>query len=198
MDRGSEAGSRYHCPVPSCPKRYKNRRRCSAHGELCIFTYMKEFHSAAQNGNAPVMTLLLADQRVDPSVANRHGFTALMLAVGKGCAKVAQLLLADQRVDPNMADPAHGFTPPIIATQSGDATMVTLLLAHGRVDPNLATKTGVTAVSFAALKGHAKVLELLLADDRTTRTRPPEFAPDGARAAYDAALFNVNNPRLAR
>merc|ERR1711965_1015571 len=50
----------------------------------------------------------------------------------------------------------------------------------------------------AARNKHVPVLELLLADQRIIRNRPPEDAPRNARANYDAALFNVKYPRHAR
>ena len=85
----------------------------------------------------------------------------------------------------------------MIAARKGHAPVVTLLLADQRVNPNIANQRGYTALMFAARKRDVPVLELLLADHRTIRT-PPEDAPDDARAAYDAALFNVKYPRHAR
>ena len=73
-----------------------------------------------------------------------------------------------------------------------------MLLANERVDPNMADTDGDTALKLATIEFHAPVLELLLADHRTIRDRPPAFAPANARAAYDAALFNVKYPRHAR
>ena len=42
------------------------------------------------------------------------------------------------------------------------------------------------------------MIQLLLADHRTTRRRPLEHVPHNARANYDAALRNVKRPRNAR
>ena len=76
------------------------------------------------------------------------------------------------------------------------------LLANKSVDPNIITNKGFTAITFAALHGRASALELLLADHRTIRTRPPEnepaWRPGHSRSAYDTALRNVKRPRNAR
>ena len=47
---------------------------------------------AALLGHAPVVTLLLADERVDPNMADQDGATALMAAADKGNASVVTLL----------------------------------------------------------------------------------------------------------
>ena len=41
-------------------------------------------------------------------------------------------------------------------------------------------------------------MELLLADHRTTRIRPPSYAPDEVLDTYDTALRKVKRPRNAR
>ena len=72
-------------------------------------------------------------------------------------------------------------------------SVVKLLLADKRVGPNMANEDGDTALRNAAANDHAPVLELLLADHRTIRTRP-----DFNGEHYDAALFNVKYARHAR
>jgi len=73
---------------------------------------------------------------------------------------------------------------------------VAALLADERVNPNLANFNGHTALMAATMNGEHRVLELLLADDRTSRCRPPASFED-ARATYDAALKVVKRPRNA-
>merc|ERR1712185_49505 len=87
---------------------------------------------AAIQGHASVVTLLLADERVDPNMASQNGVTALIGAAMKGHASVVTLLLADDRVDPNIADQL-GFTALMWAAFKEDASMLELLLAHHRV-----------------------------------------------------------------
>ena len=71
------------------------------------------------------------------------------------------------------------------------------MLADRRVDPNVAEGDGYTPLLYAAARRDVSLLELLLADHRTTRTRPSDEIP-GRRAAYDEALRNVKRPRNAR
>ena len=64
-----------------------------------------------------------------------------------------------------------------------------------RVDPNIPNEAGDTALSKAAKAQDVPMLELLLADDRTTCARP-FFSPSSQ--AYDVALRNVKRRRNAR
>ena len=64
-----------------------------------------------------------------------------------------------------------------------------------RVDPNIPNEAGDTALSKAAKAQDVPMLELLLADDRTTCARP-FFSP--SNQAYDVALRNVKRRRNAR
>ena len=66
---------------------------------------------AAKSGHASVVTLLLADGRVDPNMASQKGGTALMLAANEGHASVVTLLLANGRVDPNTVSYTHLTLP---------------------------------------------------------------------------------------
>ena len=52
---------------------------------------------AARNGHAPVVTLLLADERVNPNMASQFGVTALKFAALWRRVLVLELLLADHR-----------------------------------------------------------------------------------------------------
>merc|ERR1711995_203052 len=78
---------------------------------------------AADKGHASVVTLLLADDRVEPNMANQNGYTALMRAAVKGHASVVTLLLADERVDPNMTR-RKGFTALMLAARRGHAPFI--------------------------------------------------------------------------
>ena len=135
--------------------------------------------SAARRGDADEVALALRITLTDPNTGGGVGFTALI------------------RVTPTMTDEG-GFTALIAAAQEGHTPVVTLLLADQRVNPNTTDQIGNTALMVAAIRRHGPVLELLLADHRTIRTRPTEDAAPTARAAYDAALFNVKYPRHAR
>ena len=58
-------------------------------------------------------------------------------------------------------------------------------------------ENGTTALLVAAYQGKTAVLELLLGDPRTVRTRPSDKKPE-AQAAWDAALRIVKRRRYAR
>ena len=53
---------------------------------------------AARRGHAPVVTLLLADGRVDPDLTNQYGRTAITCASLNRHDSVVKLLLADDAV----------------------------------------------------------------------------------------------------
>ena len=76
---------------------------------------------AAKERHASVVMVLLADDRVEPNMANQNGYTALMRAAVKGHASVVTLLLADERVDPNMTR-RKGFTALMLAARHSIAT----------------------------------------------------------------------------
>ena len=75
-----------------------------------------------------MVTLLLANGRVDPNIAEQNGNTALMGAADKGHASVVTLLLADDRVDPNITN-QDGYTALMWAAKERHASVVMVLLA---------------------------------------------------------------------
>ena len=120
---------------------------------------------AAEDGYGPMVSLLLADTRVNPATTNQDGNTALMFAAQNGHSSVVRLLLADKRVDPTVAN-QNGFTALMFAAMKGHVSVATLLLANNRVNPAIANMGGNTALMFAAESGHAPMVNLLLADTR--------------------------------
>ena len=101
-------------------------------------------------------------------------------------------------MDPNIAS-QKGYTALMMAANyDKHDSVVKLLLADKRVDPNIARqRDGSTALSITANYNYPDILELLLEDHRTTRTRPPDNPPH-AQAAYDAALRAVKQRRNNR
>tara|TARA_A100001015_G_scaffold238174_1_gene271064 strand:- start:5391 stop:6458 length:1068 start_codon:yes stop_codon:yes gene_type:complete len=151
---------------------------------------------AAYAGHASVVKLLLADDRVNPNLVDENGETALILAAYAGHASVVKLLLKNPETDPNIRN-TDGETALMRAAYEGHAPVVTLLLAHPGVDPNIVDRQGNiewTALAWAANQNKSDVLEILLEDPRTTRTRPPDNKPDD-QSAYDAALHAVKKRR---
>jgi ankyrin repeat protein len=146
---------------------------------------------AAQNGNAQEVTLLLANDRLDPNIADQDGNTPLIFAAGDGHASVVTLLLANERVDPNLANNS-GWTALMWAADEGHASVVTLLLANDRVDPNMADQDGDTALIGAADNGHASVVTLLLAHERVD----PNMANQDGYTALTSAAFKEDASML--
>ena len=120
-----------------------------------------------------MVSLLLADPRVDPDEAIENGITALSMACQNGHQSVVSLLLADPRVDPNKP-PKDGATPFSIACQQGHQSLVSLLLADPRVDPSKPTNDNTTPLWYASQNGHLGVVQVMLASgreiDTTTRS----------------------------
>ena len=83
-------------------------------------------------GHASVVVLLLADERLDPNIAKKNGYTALISAALKGHAPVVTLLLADGRVDPDLTN-QYGRTAITCASLNRHDSVVKLLLADDAV-----------------------------------------------------------------
>lgn len=62
------------------------------------FNHYTAIHGACEGGDENIVRLLLADERVDPTVANNR---AIRWACGDGHAEIVRLLLADGRADPD-------------------------------------------------------------------------------------------------
>jgi len=120
-----------------------------------------------------VVSLLLADPRVDPDKADNEGFTAFHVACENGHKEVVSLLLADPRIDPKKAN-NEGLTPFHVACQNGHKEVVSLLLADTRIDPNKPKKDQSTPLLYASQNGHLVVVQHLLASGKEidTKMRP--------------------------
>ena len=125
---------------------------------------------ACQNGHKEVVSLLLADPRIDPNKADDdNGATPFFIACQEGHKEVVSLLLADPRIDPNKAS-NEGVTPFFMACQNGHREVVSLLLADPRINPNMPTNDQSTPLWFASQNGHLAVVQHLLALGREIDT----------------------------
>jgi len=78
-----------------------------------------------------VVSLLLADPRVDPIKPANDGCSPFYIACQEGHKEVVSLLLADPRIDPNK--PMNNRSSPLwFASQDGHLVSVQHLLASGR------------------------------------------------------------------
>ena len=98
-------------------------------------------------------------------------------------------------MDPNVRSAIEVNTALICAARNSFSSTKTLslLLADERLEPNKTNNIGKTALAWAARSKLIPVLEILLSNERVTRTRPHE---DGEY--YDIALSNVRRTRSAR
>ncbi|MCY4661382.1 MAG: ankyrin repeat domain-containing protein [Acidobacteria bacterium] len=158
----------------------------------------------AYTGDAAAVEALLDRGAEIDAIEPSRGQTALMWAAASGQPAVARLLLergaaVDARTGTvrqlrgtglrSTTSPAGatefdagGFTPLLFAARHGDADSVRVLL-DGGADVNEAAADGNSALVIAAMSGHARLAELLLA-----RAADPNAAGAGYTALHAAVL----------
>jgi len=120
------------------------------------------FLIACEKGHKEVVSLLLADPRVDPNKAQNEGATPFFIACEKGHKEVVSLLLADPRVDPNKPKNDSG-TSFFIACQNGHKELVSLLLADPRIGHTKPLNNLISPLWIASQNGHLVIVQHLLA-----------------------------------
>lgn len=121
--------------------------------------------AASANGNARLVTTLLAVPGVHVNATNDDEETALVRAAASGSVEAVSALLGTEGLAVN-ASTRHGKTALIIAAGVGDGPMTAALLASPLVDVNAADGAGETALLHAAGGGHASVVATLLEHPR--------------------------------
>jgi ankyrin repeat protein len=129
----------------------------------------------------PLLKMLLADKRIDPSAHNQQ---AIREASENGHAEMVKLLLADKRVNPS-ADDQYAIGQ---ASANGYVDVVKLLLADQRVDPSADNQY---AIGSASANGHAHVVKLLLADKRVDPSVDDQYTIRWASAKGHADVVKV-------
>lgn len=113
---------------------------------------------AAAEGHAHIVRELIK-AKANVNLTRESGDTALLLASGKGYTEIVEILLASgAKVD---AQYQNGFTPLMRASYNGHTnTVVILLKSHPNTE---IIGNGNTALIWAALQGHAEIVNKLLA-----------------------------------
>ena len=120
------------------------------------FSYL---HRAVLSGRTEAVHYLL-DNGFDINAKNQNGMTPLFLAVDFGNRDGARAL-AMRGADVNAAD-ENGQTPLFVAVKKGHADLIDLFLKKGADPARADPRTGKTLLHEAALRGRAKVVEVLL------------------------------------
>jgi len=136
-----------------------------------IKTPLPKLISAVKYGRLDVVTKILEDACIDPSIdvvmvineQTPNGSTALMWASLMGRLDIVYALLQYPFIDLNLQT-REGYTALMAASVSGHTRIVEALLQMP-VNINITAKTrdGMTALSLASEKGHEFIVKLLVA-----------------------------------
>ena len=119
-------------------------------------------YSAAREGHAECVKLLLSAPAVDVNKANQNGWTPLNVAACNGHAECVKLLLSAPGVDVNIAEKSSGYTPLHWAVREKHYKCVEALLSSPETDVNAVDRYGSTVLEEAACAGDAECVRLLL------------------------------------
>ncbi|XP_021835582.2 uncharacterized protein [Spinacia oleracea] len=122
------------------------------------------------------------------------GRNALHAAASRGKLDVCKYLVEELQFDVNKQD-ANGDTPLHISTLEEDYETSAYLLDHG-ADSNIAMDKGFTPLHYAAQKGRANLLRLLISKGAKVDAQSPLGTPLQAAAVHgmtDAVMFLLDN-----
>lgn len=118
--------------------------------------------AAASAGYIVIVRLLLRDARVDVNREDWDGRTPLAQAAIAGSTEVVRLLLEEEAIEPDAPD-SENWTPLAFAAAGGHIEIVRCLLQlPSRVNANVRDWDGATPLMWAARRGAAAAVELLL------------------------------------
>lgn len=135
--------------------------------------FAEQVFERARQGDADMLGRLLASG-LPANLRNHKGDTLLMLASYHGHHEAVRVLLA-QGADPLIAND-NGQLPIAGAAFKGDLAMIRLLVEHG-VPVDAAAQDGRTALMLTAMFNRSEILDYLLAQGPTRRTRTPAASP---------------------
>jgi len=151
--------------------------------------------SAALNGHAEVVRVLLETPGVDCNAPDKEGASPLFLAASKGHTQVVAVLLEHPGVLVERED-NEGNTSLLEAAYQGHDAVVSLLLADGRSNPNRRGAYGLLSpLMAAAMEGHVEVVRILLADARLDVNAPLFKMNLGGERFLDSSDADATTPR---
>ncbi|KAF8853583.1 ankyrin [Acephala macrosclerotiorum] len=146
---------------------------------------------AVENQQEEVAELLLSKAGFDRTSDLNQEHTLLHVAAGKRNEKIVRLLLTQKEIV--ITSRCHcGSTPLMTVAESGYLDMMDSLLNAENIDLDAKnSKSGLTALSLASLKGHESVVKLLLAknakvDPKDNKGRTPLSL--AAEASHDTVM----------
>jgi ankyrin repeat protein len=180
-----------------------NARSKAVRGENARTTPL---HCAVEYGHGDIANDLLA-HGADPNIRKSNGHSALADAIEAEKTDLVALLLA-QGANPSLEE-MTGATALDMAAASGNLELVEQILHH-KIDFNRhSTKTGKTALMYAAFEGFPQIVETLLnigakvdAHDKTGRTAL-HYCVEGAattitRSRFITGVGLVEQPQVLR
>eukprot|EP00736_Rhodelphis_marinus_P006721 Rmarinus@m.23999 len=117
------------------------------------------FHYAAENGNIPVLTLLMATKHRAMDAKDNEQMTPLMRAIKEHRVDCVKLLVSNG-ADINASN-KEGVNSLHLASAEGSEEVVKFLLAERSCKISARDKNQMTAAHWAATKGHVSILQLL-------------------------------------
>lgn len=121
-------------------------------------------HYAVSHGNFGVVSSLLDSEECQLNLANRAGYSAVMLAALSSLENEVEKAVVQrlfEHGDVNARAQQHGQTALMLSVSHGKKSTTELLLACG-ADVNLQDEEGSTALMCAAEHGHKDIVKLLL------------------------------------
>lgn len=142
-------------------------------------------HAAVENGHLEVTRLLLA--RGARQLASMEGVPPLLLTLQYHHPHIATVLArADPKPDLDAREPQTGASALFVAAGEGEGAVVATLLELGAT-VDLPNKAGATALSHAAMRGHADTVDALL-----TAGASPHLGPTGSGGVLHTLLRGQN------
>jgi ankyrin repeat protein len=158
----------------------------------------------AVRANNLVLAIRLMQAGADVNAASRYGVTPLSLAAGAGHTEILEVLLkagANQRqAESHLRD---GQTLLMLASKDGDAAAVNLLIEKGASVNAAETRTGTTAIIWAAIANQPRVIKALAeagadVDRKSALTNFPQTGQAVLEEAYEQGVSYVGQTPLPK